>query len=310
MATHEIEFLSFNGRDTIQGWVYTPVKKPKGIIQLVHGFGEHSRRYFYMISKFVEAGYIVAANDHIGHGKTAQVNDSWGDFGDKGYLTAVEDEYKLFNIITEKYPSLPVGIYGHSWGSLIVRKFVSLYGDKVKAAVFCGTTIIFGQVEDILKKSGKLVKAGKGNERDETLVGMLFSEMKSRYPEEESPSAWISVTPEVIVENESDPFNNLGMLPTIQSIHDFCELITDVNQVEWSESVPKELPIYNIAGDQDPVGNYGEGVYHVSNMLWSTGHTDIQTRIYPGFRHEIHNEPEIKDEVIDRMIEFYNNKLK
>ena len=71
---HEVSFKSFNERDMVQGWVYVPACEPKGIIQLVHGFGEHSRRYFHMIVAFMDAGFIVAADDHVGHGKTAVVN--------------------------------------------------------------------------------------------------------------------------------------------------------------------------------------------------------------------------------------------
>lgn len=79
---HEVSFHSFNDRDEVQGWVYVPACKPKGIVQVIHGFGEHSRRYFHMIVKFMDAGYIVAADDHVGHGKTAMYNDTWGDWGD------------------------------------------------------------------------------------------------------------------------------------------------------------------------------------------------------------------------------------
>ena len=81
---HEVSFASYNGRDQVQGWIYVPACKPKGIVQVIHGFGEHSRRYLHMISAFMDAGYIVAADDHVGHGKTAMVNDVWGDWGDKG----------------------------------------------------------------------------------------------------------------------------------------------------------------------------------------------------------------------------------
>ena len=76
---HEVSFKSFNERDMVQGWVYVPACEPKGIIQLVHGFGEHSRRYFHMIVAFMDAGFIVAADDHVGHGKTAVINGTWGE---------------------------------------------------------------------------------------------------------------------------------------------------------------------------------------------------------------------------------------
>ena len=50
---HEVSFASYNGRDQVQGWIYVPACKPKGIVQVIHGFGEHSRRYLHMISAFM-----------------------------------------------------------------------------------------------------------------------------------------------------------------------------------------------------------------------------------------------------------------
>ena len=121
---HEVSFASFNGRDQVQGWIYVPACKPKGIVQVIHGFGEHSRRYLHMISAFLDAGYIVAADDHVGHGKTAMVNEVWGDWGDKGPHTMMEDEHTLKGIVCEKYPDLPYFLFGHSMGSFITRDFM------------------------------------------------------------------------------------------------------------------------------------------------------------------------------------------
>ena len=83
---HEVSFTSYNKRDEVQGWIYVPACKPVGVIQLVHGFGEHSRRYFHMIVSLMDAGFVVAADDHIGHGKTAMVNDMWSDWGVTGEI--------------------------------------------------------------------------------------------------------------------------------------------------------------------------------------------------------------------------------
>ena len=74
---HEVKFPSSNERDQVVGWIYVPACEPEGIVQLVHGFGEHSRRYFHMIVALMDAGFIVAANDHVGHGATAILNDTW-----------------------------------------------------------------------------------------------------------------------------------------------------------------------------------------------------------------------------------------
>ena len=98
---HEVSFLSHNERDHVKGWIYVPACEPKGILQIVHGFGEHSRRYLHMIVAMMDAGFIVAADDHVGHGKTAVENPgTWGDWGDKGYRT-MEDEYTLTKIVKE-----------------------------------------------------------------------------------------------------------------------------------------------------------------------------------------------------------------
>ena len=127
---HEVTFPSFNERDTVYGWIYVPACKPKGIIQLVHGFGEHSRRYLHMIVGYLEAGYIVAADDHVGHGKTAVENNTWGDWGDKGVHTMMEDEHKLKEVVESFYPDLPYFMFGHSMGSFIARDFIAKYGNS------------------------------------------------------------------------------------------------------------------------------------------------------------------------------------
>lgn len=149
---HEVSFTSYNERDQVQAWIYVPACKPNGIVQLIHGFGEHSRRYIHMISAFLDAGYIVAADDHVGHGKTAMVNNVWGDWGDKGYHTMMEDEHTLKKIACEKYPNLPYFLFGHSMGSFITRDFIAKYGNELNGATICGTTA-FSVVLKKLKKN-------------------------------------------------------------------------------------------------------------------------------------------------------------
>ena len=129
---HEVKFLSFNQRDDVYGWIYVPACQPKGVVQLVHGFGEHSRRYLHMIVKLMDAGFIVAADDHVGHGKTALENNTWGDWGTKGCQTMMEDEHLLKEIVQEKYPEIPYFMFGHSMGSIIARQFLAKYGTEQK----------------------------------------------------------------------------------------------------------------------------------------------------------------------------------
>jgi alpha-beta hydrolase superfamily lysophospholipase len=54
--------------------------------------------------------------------------------------------------------------------------------------------------------------------------------------------------------------------------------------------MPKNLPVYLVAGTEDPVGEYGKGVKKVCRMLHLAGVRSVKTKLYRGARHEILNE--------------------
>ena len=294
---HEVSFTSYNERDQVQAWIYVPACKPNGIVQLIHGFGEHSRRYIHMISAFLDAGYIVAADDHVGHGKTAMANNVWGDWGDKGCHTMMEDEHTLKKIVCEKYPNLPYFLFGHSMGSFITRDFIAKYGNELNGATICGTTGIFRGAKEVKEKLKEIIDAGHGEESDPNIVGSLMGWMCERCGEVQIGNEWICHDPYVQKDHAQD-----------RSIYDFIQMMLTIEGTQWAKKVPKKLPIYNIAGDQDPVGEYGLGVCQVSNWLVETGH-HVTTKLYSGYRHEIHNYAEIKNEVEAGIIEFMNSNL-
>ena len=171
---HEVSFQSFNERDQVQGWIYVPAAEPKGIVQIIHGFGEHSRRYFHMIVKFMEAGYIVAADDHVGHGKTSMMNDTWGDWGDNKDLRlifagwhylALKGALKMAKVLSfdedaAKYCTLMDKIktgYNKCWNGTEYRhpQYKDLTDDRVQAlAVLTGIADKekYPYILDILKK--------------------------------------------------------------------------------------------------------------------------------------------------------------
>ena len=105
---HEVKFASSNGRDEVTGWIYVPACEPTGIVQLVHGFGEHSRRYFHMIVALMDAGFIVAANDHVGHGESVAPDGTRRFFAEKnGNRVLLEDMETVRKTAAEKYPDVP-----------------------------------------------------------------------------------------------------------------------------------------------------------------------------------------------------------
>jgi alpha-beta hydrolase superfamily lysophospholipase len=309
MAIREVEFQSYNGRDTVKAWIYTPIRKPRGIVQLVHGLIEHSRCFLYVVLELNEAGFVVCADDHVGHGKTAADSDTWGDFGFKGCLTTTEDEKTLHDLTVRLFPDLPCIMYGHSWGSMIARNFAAHYGDLLKGLVISGTGGIMNTMKAVEEDLRALVTAGKGGERDPLFLGRMFADFTSRYENPATPHDWISADRDVVTDFLADPLNNNYKPPTNQSNLDIVDLVAAITGPQWAEKVPKDLPVYNIAGDQDPVGNYGEGVYAVSNWLSNTGHKRVTTRIYTGHRHEIHQDRDIRGELAAGIISFINGIL-
>ena len=57
-----------------------------------------------------------------------------------------------------------------------------------------------------------------------------------------------------------------------------------------AEAVPKHLPIFFVAGEDDPVGAFGKGVKRVYERFKRSGIKDVSLKLYKGDRHEILNE--------------------
>jgi alpha-beta hydrolase superfamily lysophospholipase len=309
MGLKEIEFASFNERDTIKAWIYMPIRKPRGIVQVVHGFGDHSRRYFHLILALNEAGFVVCADDHVGHGKTAHDSDTWGDFGSKGYETAIADEKTLHDITVKLYPALPFFMVGHSWGSMIIRSYAARYREDAAGIIAVGTSGLMESVLPIAGEIEELLKAGQGNQPGPQFVAKLFTGWTDRYENPQTGSDWNSADPDVVADGIVDPFCGSPHMDrfTLQSIYDLICIILEIGGVEWAKKIPPGLPVYFLSGDQDPVGDYGEGVYMAANWLAATGHKKVRTKLYSGYRHEILQERDIRSEVEQEIIAFITN---
>ena len=77
---------------------------------------------------------------------------------------------------------------------------------------------------------------------------------------------------------------------TTRGFEDMFTLLGRVNDEGWAATVPTDLPVLLVAGDADPVGDYGKGVSLVHSWLEKAGVEDLILRLYPEMRHEILNE--------------------
>jgi alpha-beta hydrolase superfamily lysophospholipase len=65
--------------------------------------------------------------------------------------------------------------------------------------------------------------------------------------------------------------------------------------------VPKGMPLYLFAGDQDPVGDKGKGMKNLYDAYKRAAIFDVRLKLYPEGRHEMLNETN-RQEVMDDFI--------
>ena len=66
------------------------------------------------------------------------------------------------------------------------------------------------------------------------------------------------------------------------------------------KAMKMDLPVFFIAGEADPVGEYGKGVLHTAEMFRKVGMKQVDAKLYPDARHDVHNElnkEEVRDDV-------------
>ncbi len=307
MALYEIPFTSANGRDEIQAWIYVPATTPRAVVHLIHGLGEHSRRYIHLITALLDAGFVVTADDHAGHGRTAMKSGVWQDAGDESERVVVDDEQHLREIVSERFGDLPYVVFGHSWGSMIARVLASTQSQGLAGLALCGIVAQMKGLENpsLAQALDEAITARGGDALDiDGLSAGMFEGVLDRIPDAQGPTDWVALEHAIVADHAVDPYNNFGAPMTLRFARGFLELYRQATAPDWHESLPSDLPVLILAGDQDPIANYGEGAYHVANRLWSVGFTDVRTRVYTGVRHEVHNEPMTRDEVEAEIVAF------
>lgn len=307
MTINEFHFPSENGRDRLYAWIAAPEGAPAGLVQIVHGLGCHSGRYRYMAERLCEAGFAVCADDHAGHGRTAMAAGTFGDPGGKGFTTFVKDEHSLHEIAASRFPDAPFLLFGHSMGSMIGRAYAAMVPeDKLRGLALCGICQQHPGAEALMRdpELAELIAQGRGPDKTlgEAYSSRMGADANRRFPGE-GPLAWLSKDPGVRDDYCRDACNNHSG-QTLQMVFDFVELYRYTTCRENAAAIPAGLPILLLSGDQDPCGNYGEGLYHAANDMAESGHR-VRTLAYTGYRHEIHNNPETRGSVIDALIGFF-----
>lgn len=305
----EFYFTSSTGRNQIRVKKCVPDGQPRAIVQIAHGIAEHVDRYSEFMEFLASHGYLVVANDHLGHGKSVGKNELMGFFASEdGWLYVVGDMERLHDRMHKEYPQLPYVLFGHSMGSFLTRTFIIKHPDKYDAVILSGTG---HQVKPLVlggyAMASAAVKLYGPTKIGKKLNDVAFGSYTKGIENYRTEFDWLSRDEAQVDKYIADPL--CGFVPTVSLFRDMMGGIKFVTDKKNINTMSKTQPVYFMSGDRDPVGDNGAGVERAYKAFCDAGLHDVMIRLYPGGRHEMLNEIN-KDDVYKDILAWLEEKVR
>ena len=280
MITFESKWAG-NDRITlyIRGWEPNS-KRPKALVALIHGLGEHTGRYIHVGKTMTDAGYAFVGFDLRGHGKSG---------GARGHFPSLDvimqDMRQFFKYLVQRYPDIPHFLYGHSLGGLLSLSYALQYNAGLNGVIVTGA----GLRSPLQEQKGKLA-----------MVNMLGSLLPTITVPSGLDATTISRDADVVKKYVNDPLvhykTSLGLGKSAIKAIDFC----------FAHAKEFKPPLLIMHGADDKL-TYPSGSEDFARLA-SENNKDVTLKLWDGLYHEVHNEPE-KAEVFKVMIEWLEKHL-
>lgn len=301
-------FNSSTGKNKIHARMCVPDAEPRAIVQIIHGIAEYIDRYDEFMSFLADNGIIAVGTDHLGHGKSIESEEQTGFFAyDNGWDYAVRDEEVLRLAMHENYPELPIIVFGHSMGSFMARTLLIRYPDAFNAAIISGTGNQGAALVNGGLFMGNLVTGLKGaHHYSKFLNNLAFGSYNKIYDNPKTEYDWLSRDEANVQKYIDDPL--CGFIPSCSLFRDMMTGVKFITNKKNLTAMNKDMPVYFMSGDMDPVGECGKGVQKAYNNFLEAGMKDVSIKLYPGGRHEMLNEIN-KDEVYTDILTWLDSKI-
>jgi alpha-beta hydrolase superfamily lysophospholipase len=251
---------------------------------LVHGMGEHLRRYDHVASALTAQGFAVYGHDHRGHGASLARNQEPGQLGPSGWSALVDDLNLVIAQAKSDHPGLPVAMVAHSMGSFATQQFLLDHGADVAAVALTGTTAL-DLLEPVLDLS---------NDLDLSAFNAPFQPARTDFD-------WLSRDESVVDAYLADPLCGFGIdAASAEDMFVGARRLADPAEVA---RMPHDLPMYLAVGSKDPVNGGLTLLWTLVDRYRAAGLTDVTVRVYDDGRHEILNEVN-RAEVIDDLLQW------
>lgn len=301
-------FNSSTGKNKIHARMCVPDAEPRAIVQIIHGIAEYIGRYDEFMSFLADNGIIAVGTDHLGHGKSIESEEQTGFFAyDNGWDYVVRDEEVLRLAMHENYPELPIIVFGHSMGSFMTRTLLIRYPDAFNAAIISGTGNQGAALVNGGLFMGNLVTGLRGaHHYSKFLNNLAFGSYNKIYENPKTEYDWLSRDEDNVQKYIDDPL--CGFIPSCSLFRDMMTGVKFITNKKNLTAMNKDMPVYFMSGDMDPVGECGKGVQKAYNNFLDAGMKDVSIKLYPGGRHEMLNEIN-KDEVYADILAWLNSKI-
>lgn len=286
------------GAGKIHGCKWIPDGEVKAVVQIVHGIAEFVERYDAFANFLNEHGILAVAEDHMGHGQSISGGSTQGYFHG-GWFTAIEDTCQLMKDTQADYPGVPYILFGHSMGSFMARTILCKYPDSgIAGAVICGSgwqpafalPALVNIIDGTCRKNGE----DKPNEK---LQNLIFGGYNKKVEHPRTPFDWLTRDSKIVDDYVAHPL--CGFTGSAGLLREMMKGIHYIEVPENLAAMKKDLPVFFIAGGDDPVGSYGKGVEKCAAEFKKAGMEDVSCKIYPLGRHEILNEINREDVFCD-----------
>lgn len=253
------------------------VPNARGEVLIAHGFGEHSGRYETLTEHLTSHNYSVTAYDHRGHGLSDGLPGHVESFDEYD-----QDLVKMVASIRERRQPKRLFLIAHSMGGLIALRYLARKQASVDGAVI----------------SAPLIAVAVRVPAHKLMIAKVGARMAPRMRlDNEINPAVLSRDPEVGRAYAADPLVNRKV-----STKWFAEASRAMAEVvRWAPDI--KAPILVMHGTEDRLAS----VDATRRLFENIGSSDKELVIYPGFYHELFNEPE-KQEVFQRVSEWIEKR--
>lgn len=305
---NDFYFKSSTGKNNIHVHRCVPDGEVRGVVQIMHGIAEYIERYDDFMAFLASNGLVAVGTDHLGHGKTIEKPEQKGFFADKdGWDYVIKDEEILRRAMAKEYPDTVQIVFGHSMGSFMARTHLIRYPGGFDAAIISGTGNQGAALVGGGLAVGNIVTAFKGAHHYSNFINNLaFGSYNKAYDPQRTDYDWLTRDNDVVDKYIADPL--CGFIPTCSLFRDMMTGVKFITNVDNLPKMVKDIPVYFMSGDKDPVGDYGKGVMLAYENFKKAGMKDVSIKLYKDGRHEMLNELN-RAEVYADVLNWINKKI-